>query len=114
MRQWNTSHQTVEHITSDSGTSHQTVEHITSDSGTHHIRQWNTSHQHANYWQKNNVYRDMTVGALNCILGLKLDNKPRYDHVPNSVETSHEGKFTVLWKQQCKRTELLLTINRTS
>ena len=31
--------------------------------------------------------------------GLKLDNEHRYNHVPNSVETSHEGKVTTLWNQ---------------
>ena len=30
---------------------------------------------------------------------VKLDNKHRYGHVPKSVETSHEGKVTVLWNQ---------------
>jgi len=45
---------------------------------------------------------------------VKLDNKHRYDHVPKSVETSHDGKFTTLWNHQCEPTELLLTITRTS
>jgi hypothetical protein len=31
--------------------------------------------------------------------GVKL-NKHWYDHVPWSVETSHEGKVTILWNQQ--------------
>ena len=31
---------------------------------------------------------------------VKLDNKHRYDHVTKSVKTSHEGKVTLLWKQQ--------------
>jgi hypothetical protein len=44
----------------------------------------------------------------------KSDNKQWYDHVPKSVETSHEGKVTVIWNQQCVPTELLLTINQTS
>jgi len=29
-------------------------------------------------------------------IGVKLDNKHRYDHVPKLVETGHEGKVTVL------------------
>ena len=47
-------------------------------------------------------------------MGVKLDSEQWYDHVPKSVETSHEGKVTVLWNQQVEPTELLLTINRTS
>jgi hypothetical protein len=31
---------------------------------------------------------------------VKLDSRHRYDHVPKSVETSHEGKVTILWNQQ--------------
>jgi hypothetical protein len=45
--------------------------------------------------------------------GVKLDNKHWYVYVPKSVETSHEGKVTTLWKEQVK-TETCLTINRTS
>jgi hypothetical protein len=33
-------------------------------------------------------------------IGVKLDNKHRYDHVPKSFETSHEGKVTILWNKQ--------------
>jgi hypothetical protein len=33
-------------------------------------------------------------------MGVKLDNEQLYDHVPKSVETSHEGKVTTLWNQQ--------------
>jgi len=33
---------------------------------------------------------------------VKLDNKHRYDNVPKSAETSHEGKVTVLWNQQVR------------
>jgi len=32
--------------------------------------------------------------------GIKLNNKHWYDHVPNSVETSHECQVTILWNQQ--------------
>jgi len=31
---------------------------------------------------------------------VKLDIKRRCDHVPKSVETSHEGEVTILWNQQ--------------
>jgi len=30
---------------------------------------------------------------------VKIDKKHWYDHVPKSVETSHEGKITILWIQ---------------
>jgi len=33
-------------------------------------------------------------------IGVKLDDKHRYDHVPKSVETSYEGMVTILWNQQ--------------
>jgi len=42
----------------------------------------------------------------------KLRHQHWYDHVPKSVETSHEGNVTILWNQQCELTELFLTINR--
>ena len=35
-------------------------------------------------------------------IGVKLDNKFRYDHVPKSVETSHEGKVTISWNQHVR------------
>ena len=35
-------------------------------------------------------------------IGVKLDNKHWYDHVPKSVKTSHEGKVTILWNQQVR------------
>ena len=47
-------------------------------------------------------------------IGVKLDNKHRYDHVPKLVQTGHAGKVTILWNQQCELTELLLTVNRTA
>ena len=34
--------------------------------------------------------------------GVKSDNEHWYDHVPTSVETSHEGKVTTLWNQQAQ------------
>jgi hypothetical protein len=33
-------------------------------------------------------------------IGAKLDSELWYQHVPKSVETSQEGKITVLWNQQ--------------
>jgi hypothetical protein len=33
-------------------------------------------------------------------IGVQLDDKHPYDHVPKSVETSYEGKITILWNQQ--------------
>jgi hypothetical protein len=35
-------------------------------------------------------------------IGVKLENKQCYDHVSNSVETSHAGKVTILWNQQVR------------
>ena len=32
--------------------------------------------------------------------GVQLDKKQWYEHVPESVETSQEGKETILWNQQ--------------
>ena len=32
--------------------------------------------------------------------GVQLDKKHGYEHVPESVETSQEGKVTILWNQQ--------------
>ena len=31
---------------------------------------------------------------------VKSDNKHGYDHVPKSVETSHDGQVTILWNLQ--------------
>jgi hypothetical protein len=31
---------------------------------------------------------------------IKLDNEHWYEYVPNLVETSHEGKVTILWNQE--------------
>ena len=35
-------------------------------------------------------------------IGVKLDNKLRNDHVPKSVEISHNGKIAILWNQQMR------------
>ena len=32
--------------------------------------------------------------------GLKLDTEHWYEHVPKSVERSHQGKVSILWNQQ--------------
>jgi hypothetical protein len=34
--------------------------------------------------------------------GAKLDKKHRNDHVPKSVEISHNGKIAILWNQQVR------------
>ena len=34
--------------------------------------------------------------------GVKLDKNYWYDHVPKSVETSHEAKVTILWNHQVR------------
>jgi len=43
------------------------------------------AHLHFNIWKE---------------IRVKLNNKHWYDHVPKSVEISHEGKVTTLWNQQ--------------
>ena len=35
-------------------------------------------------------------------IGVQLDNTHWYDHEQKSVETSHEGKVTILWNQQVR------------
>jgi hypothetical protein len=35
-------------------------------------------------------------------MGVKLDNKHYFDHVTNSVETSHAGRVTILWNHQVR------------
>ena len=32
-------------------------------------------------------------------MGVRLDTKHRYEHVPKSVETTQGGKVTILWNQ---------------
>ena len=32
-------------------------------------------------------------------MGVQLDTKHRYEHVPKSVETTQGGKVTILWNQ---------------
>ena len=35
-------------------------------------------------------------------MGVQLDTKHRYEHVPKSVETTQGGKVTILWNQQVR------------
>jgi hypothetical protein len=44
-------------------------------------------------------------------IGVKLDNKDWFDHVPKSVETSHEGKVNIVWSQHV-RNGITLSNNR--
>ena len=46
-------------------------------------------------------------------IGVKLDNKHWYDHVPKSVETNHEVRLPYYGTKKCKLTELFPTINWT-
>ena len=71
------------------------------------MREWNTSYQHAQYWQGNNTKNHGELCAEpRCNIcketGEKLDTKHRCEHVPNLVETGHEGKVTILWNQQVR------------
>jgi hypothetical protein len=76
------------------------------DSVNNFMRVWSTSYQHAQNLQKNNTKRDMirvcTELHFNLCkeIGVKLNNKNYYDHVPKSVKTSHESKVTILRNQQ--------------
>ena len=40
--------------------------------------------------------------------GVKLDNENWYDHVPKSLETSHEVEVTILWNQQVRTDRTVL------
>ena len=42
---------------------------------------------------------------------VKSENKHWYGHLPKSVETSHEGKVTLLWNRQV-RTDRTITNNK--
>jgi hypothetical protein len=57
---------------------------------------------------------DTVCAELHCNMckemGGKLNNKQLYDHVPKLVQTGQEPNVNVLWNQQCKPTELFLTI----
>jgi hypothetical protein len=39
--------------------------------------------------------------------GVKLDSELRYEHIPNSVETSQVGKVTILWNQQVQTNRII-------
>ena len=43
--------------------------------------------------------------------GVQLDNKRWHEHVPKSVQTSQEGKVTILWNQQVQ-TDITITNNK--
>jgi len=49
-------------------------------------------------WRHDRVCAELHFNIFKEI-GVKLDNK-WYDHVPKSVETSDEGKVTILWNQE--------------
>ena len=40
-------------------------------------------------------------------IGVKLDKEYWHDHVPKSVETSHDGKDTILWNQQVRSDRII-------
>ena len=44
-------------------------------------------------------------------MGVQLDTKHRYEHVPKSVETTQGGKVTILWNQPV-RTDRIISNNR--
>ena len=44
-------------------------------------------------------------------MGVQLDTKYWYEHVPKSVETTQEGKVTILWNQQV-RTDRSISNNK--
>jgi hypothetical protein len=50
----------------------------------------------------NNNNYTLTCKEIRVGVGVKLDNKCRYNHVPKSIETNHEGKVTILWNQQVR------------
>ena len=84
------------------------------------MRQWNTSYQHAKYWQKNNTYRYMIRVCAELHfnickeIGVKLDNKHWYDHVPKSVKKSHERRVTIQWNKQVQTDRTISNGNQTS
>jgi hypothetical protein len=54
-------------------------------------------------------------------MGVRLDKEHLYEHVPNSVETSHECMVTILWNQQLKtdgtipnnKPDIIICVNET-
>jgi hypothetical protein len=84
------------------------------------MRQWNTTYQHAQYWKNNKLMNrhDRVCAELHFNIckeiRVKLDDKHRYDHVPKSVETNHEGKVTILWNQQVRTDRIISNIKQTS
>jgi hypothetical protein len=65
--------------------------------------------------------KEQYIDMIECVLNntsickelkIKSDNEHRYDHVPQSVETSHEGTVTTLWNQQILRTNRTIPNNK--
>ena len=61
---------------------------------------------YAQYWKKEQQIKRCDRVCAQLLfnickkIGAKLDNTRWYDHVPKSVETSHEGKVTISWNKQ--------------
>jgi hypothetical protein len=58
-----------------------------------------------------NINNNINTNNNNNNIGVKLDNEHWYGHLPKSVETSHEGKFSILWNQQV-RTDRTISNNK--
>jgi len=58
-----------------------------------------------------NINNNATTTTNNNNIGVKLDNQYWYGHLPKSVETSHEGKVSILWNQQV-RTDRTISNNK--
>ena len=71
----------------------ETVEHITSAYPIFVKKQYTKGHDRMCAELHFNMYKEV---------GIKLENKHQYDHVPKSVETSHEDKVNILWHQQVR------------
>ena len=53
----------------------------------------------------------MMIIRIIIIIGVQLDTKHRYEHVPKSVETTQGGKVTILWNQPV-RTDRTIANNK--
>jgi hypothetical protein len=62
--------------------------------------------------------RDIVCAQLHFTIcketGLKLDKEQWHERVSKLVETSHEGKVTILWNQQVNTDRTLITMKRTA
>jgi hypothetical protein len=54
------------------------------------------------------VGHPLTVRSPYARKRVKLDNEHWYDHVPKSIETSHEVKVTILWNQHVQTDTTIL------